>query len=373
MTTRPVLGIDARLAAETQRAGVGNFCTEILKALPGAAPDWQLRLYLDHMPDEHFPLSENVADYRVLPRRRFWTHRALGKELRRNPPTVFFSPVMQMPITCPCPSLVTVHDLAFLDYGDHFTRRQRYTARLQASHTVFSATHLCAVSQATSDDLQKHFDVSLERITVTLEGVSPRFQPVVDAARLAALREKYHLPEHFVLYVGRLQPRKNIARLIEAFGHAVTRHPELQHGLVIAGGKGWMYDEIYAAAKANTAHARIHFPGFVDEEDLPALISAADLLALVSLWEGFGLPVLEAMACGTAVLTSNTSSLPEVAGEAAALVDPYDTDAIATALGGLLADDTHRAVLAEAGRQRATQFTWEAAAARLMQAIKTIA
>ncbi len=369
MNAPPVLGIDARLANETQRAGVGNFCTEMLRALPAVAASWRLRLYLDRPPGQDFPLAPDQYEARILPPRRFWTHRALGAELRRDPPEVFYSPVMQLPVACPGPTLATVHDLAFRDFTEHFTWRQRSIAGLQARHVARHATHLCADSEATRADLHRLFQIPPDRITVTLAGVSPRFAPLRDPAALAALRAKYGLPERFVLYVGRIQPRKNIVRLLQAFEQTAARCPELPHALVIAGGKGWIYDEIYATAESSPLRDRILFPGFVAEEDLPGLMSAADLLALVSLWEGFGLPVLEAMACGTAVITSNCSSLPEVAGDAAVQVDPYAVDAIAAALRGLLMNDARRATLAAQGMDRAATFTWQAAATRLMDAV----
>jgi glycosyltransferase involved in cell wall biosynthesis len=176
-----------------------------------------------------------------------------------------------------------------------------------------------------------------------------------------------------VLYLGRIQPRKNLDRLIDAFSETAARHPELPHHLVLAGDRGWMDQPIREKARRSPAADRIHFTGFIDEEDLAALISAADALALVSLWEGFGLPIIEAMACGTAVITSDCSSLPEVAGDAALIVNPEDTGAISAALDRLLRDQSRRHELEEKGFERARAFTWEKTAQRVMDAVKRLA
>lgn len=367
-----VLGVDARLANAAEPAGVGNYCAELLRAMADRGGEFALRVYLDAPPGADFPVRASEAEVRVLPRGRFWTQRILGRELRREPPDVFFSPVMQLPWGAGCASVATVHDLAFLDYGEHFTRRARWTARLQARHAVGSARMLIADSGATRADLLRHYRVPAECVRVVYPGCARRFFARPSAGRVQALRDRLGLGNPFVLYVGRLQPRKNLARLIAAFELLCGEHPDLGHDLVIAGGKGWMYEGIFSAAARSRAAGRIRFVGFVPAEELPALYAAADALALVSLWEGFGLPVLEAMAAGTPVLTSDRSSLPEVAGDAAVLVDPEDTGAIASGLYRVLADGTLRESLVAKGRARAGTFTWERSAGQLLDAVATI-
>lgn len=366
------LGIDGRLANEPRRVGVGNFCAEVLRALPKQAGGIGLRVYLDAVPRPDFPLTADDAEICVLPQTRFWTQRVLGRELRANPPTVFLSPVLQLPMRCPCPTLATVHDLAYLDFGEQFTRRRRALARFQGRYAVWCASHLLAVSEATRQDLVKHYRIDPKRVTVTQEAASSRFMPVTQPETLGRVRAAHGLPESFVLYVGRLQPRKNLVRLIEAFSDVCKRCPDLPHHLVIAGNKGWLYEPIFDAARRSPFRERIRFLDFVPQEDLPAMMSMADVLALVSLWEGFGLPVLEAMACGTAVLTSNCSSLPEVAGDATDLVDPYDEAAIVAALERLLCDKAHRHELEQRGPVRAAQFSWEASTQNVVAAVRKV-
>jgi glycosyltransferase involved in cell wall biosynthesis len=188
---------------------------------------------------------------------------------------------------------------------------------------------------------------------------------VREPERLAAIRAKYRLgAEPFFLGIGTLQPRKNYQRLIQAFSNIKNQISNTK--LVIVGGKGWMYDDIFSQVKRLGLEDHVLFPGFVDDDDLPALYSAAEALAYPSIYEGFGLPLLEAMACGTPVVTSVTSSLPELAGDAALLVEPTDIDALATAMRRLLQDADLRRRLVAAGFEQIRKFTWEKAAAQLL-------
>jgi glycosyltransferase involved in cell wall biosynthesis len=201
-------------------------------------------------------------------------------------------------------------------------------------------------------------------------GVELRFAPVRDQAEIDRVCAKYQLPRPFILSLGTLQPRKNYERLIEAFASIVSSVP---HHLVITGGKGWMYETIFGQVKRSGLEGRVHFPGFVDDADLPALYSAADLFAYVSLYEGFGLPLLEAMACGTPVIGSNTSSLPEVIGEAGLQVDPRNVDNIAHALRQMIDQPELRTRSIGLGLEHAKLFTWDKAARELLTIYDRIA
>ncbi|MCC6143972.1 MAG: glycosyltransferase family 4 protein [Candidatus Hydrogenedentes bacterium] len=361
------LAIDGRHANAAQRAGIGNYCFEILRALPPLLGDVRLRVYLDAPPRKDFPLSSRDAELTVLPPRRLWTQRALPGALKADPPDLLFCPSLQAPLRCPCPVIVTVHDLAFLTFKDEFTWQRRTLARLQAWQAARQAAHLIADSEGTKRDLERLLRVNPEKITVAYAGAAPQY-------RSNAFETRAPSPETrpYILYVGRLQPRKNIGRLVEAFSQVVERHPELPHRLLLAGAEGWLFDQIYGAVSHASARDRIEFLGFVPEDDLPGLMREADVLALVSLWEGFGLPVVEAMACGTAVLTSNCSSLPEVAGEAALLVDPTDTSAIAAGLERLLLDVPFRRALEAAGPAQAARFSWQATARKILTAAEQV-
>jgi glycosyltransferase involved in cell wall biosynthesis len=267
------------------------------------------------------------------------------------------------------PSLLTVHDLSFLRYpqGAHPALLAWLTKAVPRS--LRRARHVLADSESTRADLIQLMGIPADQITVIGAGVDERFQPVTDLETLARARARYRLPERFILGVSTLEPRKNFTGLIAAFNQlakAVPRSPVADFHLVIAGGKGWLYEDIFAAAEASPVRERIHFPGFVDDEDLPALYSLATLFAFPSHYEGFGIPVLEAMACGTPAVCADNSSLPEVAGDAALLVEASDTDDLATAMQRLLIDTSLREELIRRGFEQTKRFTWEGAARRLL-------
>jgi glycosyltransferase involved in cell wall biosynthesis len=254
------------------------------------------------------------------------------------------------------PQVLTVHDLSFLRHPEWFRvdRAAYYSYAIRRS--VRLARRIIADSRATATDLESLLGVSPARIDVVPLGVGAEFQPAT-AERVDAVRKQYDLPEAFFLYVGTHEPRKNLARLVEAWNSIADEYPQ---DLVLAGRAGWKSAHLTAAIAASPHAARIHRPGYVPRRDLPALLSAADAFVYPSLFEGFGLPPLEAMACGTPVLTSATSSLPEVVGNAAVLVDPTDIASIADGLLRVLAEAT---ALRQHGPQRAAAFTWERCAA----------
>lgn len=372
-----IMGIDGRPANEENKAGIGNYCNELLGALLplAGAGGHSVRIYLDREPAAGFPVGADEGEICVLPPCRGWTQRRLAKELRRRPPDVFLSCGLQMPLLCSCPRVPTVLDLAYYDFGAQFPWTFRVGARMQARLAMRYAAHLIAISHATKADCTKRFRRNPADISVVHLAPSARYRPCPDpdTERIQEVRHRLDLPERYVLYVGTLQPRKNLGRLIEAFADLRQRQPQMPHHLVIAGAKGWLYDEVFEAAQRSSARDHLHFLGFVPEDDLPILMAEADLLALVSLWEGFGLPVLEAMACGTAVLTSNCSSLPEIVGDGGVQVDPYDTSAMGQALEGILLDDAFRKTLEGKALAQSKNFTWERTAATILDVLKRVA
>jgi glycosyltransferase involved in cell wall biosynthesis len=358
-----ILGIDGRLANAKRPAGAGHYCREVLRALGEMDAGLWLRVYLDDEPVPELPVRRDRI--RMLPRGPLWTHRILANELRSHPPDVFFSPLAQVPWRCPCPSLVTVLDLAAWSHPSFFPWRKRLTMKIQARHAIGAAGHLVGISEATATDLAQRFRLDPARITVVPLGCGERFFNPAPAEPGTILST---LPESYVLYLGQVQPRKNLLRLIAAFERVLKAHPDLPHHLVLAGGLGWQNEAIYRVASHSAVADRIQFLDYVPDAQVPTILAGADVLALVSLWEGFGLPALEAMAAGTAVLTSNCSSLPEVVGDAGVLVDPENEVAIADGLARLLLDDGLRAQCEQRGRERARGFTWERTARAILDA-----
>jgi glycosyltransferase involved in cell wall biosynthesis len=231
-----------------------------------------------------------------------------------------------------------------------------------------AADAVIAVSECTKRDAIRFYRIPEEKITVIYEGVNPRFRPASPEA-IAAVRARYGLPERFILYVGTIEPRKNLTTLLEAFHHLLATY-DLR--LVIVGKKGWLYERFFRRLRELGLENRVLFTGYVPDEDLPAIYSAADLFVFPSLYEGFGLPVLEAMACGTPVICSNTSSLPEVAGDAALLVDPTDARALTGAMEQVLTNERLWATLRAKGMERARGFTWEKAAYRTWEVYQQV-
>ena len=284
----------------------------------------------------------------------------MAKQLRQRKPDILHYPASFTRLMGGAPSketkvVLTVHDVSFLREPRWFRSDRSIYYRLMIRRSASRATRILADSEATGRDLQELIRIESSKIDVTPLGVDARFQPATEAD-IMRVREIYDLPETFFLYVGTLEPRKNLPRVIGAFDRIATK---CDHDLVIAGRDGWKFAGIYDAA-ANARHsARIHFIGFVDDSLLPALFSAASVFVWPSLWEGFGLPPLEAMACGTPVVTSNTSSLPEVVGDAALRVQPEDVEAISEAMRSLTDDAELCASLRQRGMERASKFTWQ--------------
>ncbi len=273
--------------------------------------------------------------------------------LRRIEADLVHGPVFIAPVIASCPAVVTIHDLSFIRFPALFRPANRLYLTVMARLSARRARRLIAVSAHTAAETTRLLGVPPERIDVVYHGVDPAFRPLPDD-EVAAFRRRLGMPEQFVLFLGTLEPRKNLIRLLEAFARICNSKIKL----VLAGGKGWLYDELFARVEALGLEDTVIFPGYVKGDDLPLWYNAATMVAYPSLYEGFGLPVLEAQACGTPVLTSNISSLPEAAGDAALMVDPYDVDGLAQGLNRLLTDSLLRRELRERGLAHARQFSW---------------
>jgi glycosyltransferase involved in cell wall biosynthesis len=262
-------------------------------------------------------------------------------------------------------TLLTVHDLSFVRAPETASPRLRAYLNQVVPRSVRRADHVLADSQATKDDLIALYGTPPEKITVLLSGVSERFVPITDPAKVSAVRARYRIGDApYLLAVGTVQPRKNYERLIRALAALPGDLEPVK--LVIVGGRGWLQESIYQAVEELKLNERVIFTGFADDADLPALYSGSRGLAYPSLYEGFGLPILEAMRCGVPVLTARTSSLVEVAGDAAILVDPASVDSIRDGLIQLLTDEAQRSQLVAAGHEQSRPFTWERAAQNLL-------
>ena len=272
-----------------------------------------------------------------------------------------------LPKSCVLVPLVT--DLAVYRLRETYQLSRVLWWRLQYWYVRRRVDLFLAISEFTKQEMVEILHVPPEKIEVVPCACSSEMKPAMDGARLAIIREKYDLPEHFVLFVGNFNPRKNLERLIRAFDRA--KEKGIPHRLVIAGEQGWKFNRD-AALRGIRYGKDICFIGYVPDEDMPALYSAADLFAFPTLYEGFGIPVLEAQACGTPVLTSNGSAMPEVCGESAIFVDPYDADSIAEGILSILSDPELAARLTEKGLQNVWRFSWAASARRLDEIVESL-
>ena len=289
-----------------------------------------------------------------------------------GPVDLFHSPNFILPPTRRAKTLLTVHDLSFLRHPQGAVPSLRKWLEKIVPRSLARADHILADSESTKQDLIEIFEITPDKITVVGAGVEERFQPITDPVVLEAVRQRYGLPSgaKFILGLGTLQPRKNFTGLIEAYNQSPVRDT---HHLVIGGGKGWLYDDIFATAQASPVADRIYLIGFVADDDLPALYSLADIFAFPSHYEGFGIPIVEAMACGTPVVCANNSCLPEVAGQAALQITATDIPALAEALHRLATKSQLREQAINQGFLQAKKFTWTAAAKRLLTVYQQVA
>ena len=358
------LGINAQLLAAGsgyRRAGVSRYLEQLLLALPGAIADaddllvWAAR----GVPSPSSTLAAGWQRTRVPANhpalRIAWEQTLLPLHARRARIDLLHGPVNVAPLLAGCPTVVTVHDLAFLRVPAGLTPRRRHYLTAVTRISVQRARRVIAVSASTKRDVVELIGVPPERVTVIPLAADERFRPL-DAGDLARFRAEHGLRRPFVLYVGTLEPRKNVPALLRAFA---TIAGELPHELILVGAEGWLTAEIHATLATLRLGDRVRLTGYGDPATLPGWYGAADLFVYPSRFEGFGLPPLEAMACGTPVIVSNAASLPEVGGDAVLTVDPDDIDGLAAAMRRVLTDPALAADLRDRGLARAATFSWD--------------
>ncbi len=374
----PTIAIDYT-PAYGQGAGIGRYVRELTSALAQQDHVTNYRLFvagatsktLVERPGDNFVWRPTRLNPRWLA--RIWHRLKLPfpVDYFTGPIDLYHATDFVLPPALPnTRTLVQVHDLSFVRVPDAAAPNLKAYLDRVVPASVRRADHVLADSHATRHDLIELYKLPPAKVTVVYGGVDERFRPI-NATTQAEVRLKYKLDNYpYVFSVGTVQPRKNYGRLIEALARLRASGKDLH--LVIAGGPGWLEDPIYQTVEANKMRPYVHFIGFVDDQDLPALYSAATCFAFPSLYEGFGFPVLEAMACQTPVVTSNISSLPEVAGDAALMVDPYDVDALAHALEQSVNNMDFRKTSIDKGLEQIKQFTWSAAAQNLLQVYEAV-
>jgi glycosyltransferase involved in cell wall biosynthesis len=359
------------------RAGLGRYAQELTRALLETTPgDETLGVFINDS-------RRRCADsgFAGLPVKRLalsnkpWRMSTLLGHFLRLPqdgwvgkPDVFLATEHLLPYFRRTRSVFTLHDLIFKFFPAAHLPLNRWFLNLMMPRFLRDADAVIAVSECTRRDAIRCYRLSAGKIHVIYEGVNARFRQVKDQASLDEVRRRYQLPARFILCVGTIEPRKNLAQLFEAFRMAQLGDMQL----VVVGRKGWLFTETFARLRALGLENRTVFTGFVPDDDLPALYSAAQVFAFPSLYEGFGLPVLEAMACATPVVCSRAASLPEVAGDAAWLVAPDDVRGWSEALSRLVLDAALRAELGQRGQRQAARFSWAQAARQTRQLYREV-
>lgn len=277
------------------------------------------------------------------------------------------------PLWCPVPVVVSVHDVSFLEHPEYFTRTRRAQLRWSVRRTVLQAAAIITGSGFSRERILAAYPVSEQKVHVVPDAASTTFRPLGRERASAAVRERFGFQFPFLLTVGDLQPRKNQIGLIAAFAQLLQAHPQLSQHLVLAGKNTWFSGRVREAARESGVGDRIHFTGFVTDDDLLQLYNACDCFVFPSYYEGFGIPILEAMACGRAVACSNTSSMPEVADGAGLLFDPYRTEEITRALRDVLLDAELRGRMERLGLQRAAHFSWQRTAELTLDVYHSVA
>jgi glycosyltransferase involved in cell wall biosynthesis len=360
------IGIDARLVFYN-RAGIGQYIIRLIEALASLEPKDDKFILLQSRKDESPIIYSNGFERKPLwtPSHNRFEQPALSFEISRLGLDLLHSPDFIPPFRRNCKSVITIHDLAFLLYP-HFLTRESARYYGQIDQAWRKTDHIIAVSEATKQDSIKMLGVPEKKISVIHEAANPIYRQVPkDEARKVA-KEKYKLDKNFILFVSTIEPRKNLPGLLQAYRRLRDEYKR-DEILVLAGSKGWLWEEVYETVDKLNLNKSVAFLGRVPSEDLVYLYNAANLFVHPSFYEGFGLPPLEAMTCGTPVIVSNTSSLPEVVGDAALMIDPHDIDGLTVAMWRVLTEEELRQDLVQKGLKRAQIFSWQEAAKKTLE------
>lgn len=367
------VGLNAQLlssARSHRAAGINWYIYNLLRHLPGADDQHRYTVFLG---DRDAAQAFRDLETRItsLPTTRpavriLWEQTLQPVQLVREGVDLLHSLAFVQPVFLPCPGIVTIYDLSFILFPERLHPLRRLYLRWGTGRSAGEARRIIAISHSTKQDIVRLLAVAEGKVDVVPCGVDKDFQPIENPQLLDDFRRKRRLPQQIMLFVGTIEPRKNLVSLLEAY--SLLRQKMQPPPLVIGGPRGWHHQEVFAAVEELDLLDSVMFPGYISREELPLWYSAAHCFVYPSLYEGFGLPPLEAMACGTPVITSNASSLPEVVGDAGMLVSPSNAEEIADAMHRLLTDDDLRLEMSEKGLSRSQEFSWRRAAQLTVEA-----
>ncbi len=371
-----IIGIDGNEANVERKVGIGEYAYQLLVEFSRMQPqDVLFQIYLKDAPRPEMPKENDHWKYIVVGPKKMWTQFGLPLSLFTHfpRPAVFFSPTHYAPRFSPIPTAISIMDVSYLHFPELFAKKDLYQLREWTKYSARGAKRIFTISEFSKNDILKQYGKTKDEVVVTYPGIKEKPTHMTELTK-KELEQKFAIRSNYILFVGTLQPRKNIERLIEAFSVLLESTPSAKDvQLVIVGKKGWLYEPILAAPLKFGVVDHVRFLEFVDDRDLPSLYAHALMFVLPSLYEGFGLPVVEAMKYGTPVITSHVSSLPEAGGDACLYVNPEDVADIAEKMRKLLESPSLRKELIKKGYEHIKKFSWEKAAKETLDVLTSLA
>jgi glycosyltransferase involved in cell wall biosynthesis len=364
-----IIGIDGNEANVERKVGIGEYAYELLKQFSKLSnQNIKFVVYLKSSPRVDMPPPSSTFRYKIVTPTKMWTQIALPISLFFGKrPDVFFTPSHYAPRVSPVKTVISVMDLSFIRFPELFAKKDLYQLKNWTAYSARNAKRILTISLSSKNDIINEYKKDAKSVVVTYPGIKPSLT-LNKNIKMNDLNKKFGINKEYILFVGTLQPRKNIAKLVEAFSKI---DKDIQ--LVIVGKKGWLYEEILSAPAKYNVEEKVKFLDFVTDEELPDLYKNALCFVLPSLYEGFGLPVLEAMKNGCPVITSNVSSLPEAGGDAAEYFDPENVDEIAKKIEKVIADKKLREEMIKKGYQQVKKFSWEKTAKDTLKVLEEVA
>ena len=372
-----IIGVDGNEANIKDKVGVNVYAFELLCSIYKLQDEWKGRykfvIYLQDQPRKDLPKETESWEYKVKPGRGLWVITRLMPELffGKPQPDVFWTPSHYLPPFSPMPKMCSIMDLGYLKFSAQFKKYDFWQLKLWTAWSLLVSKRVIAISESTLKDIVRHYPFSVRKIRVTQLGYDRgKFNLNISERNVRLIKKKYSL-KHYVLFLSTLKPSKNVVGLVEAWVKILNKYPNFK--LVIGGKKGWMYAKIFESVKKLSLEDKIIFTGFVPEAEKPALIKGAAVFIMPSFWEGFGIDVLSAMACGVPVVVSNQGSLPEVVGKSGIVVDPYDVTSMATGLDKVLSMSTSEYnKLVKKQLAHAENFSWEKTARKTLEVLEEL-
>ena len=366
--------IDGYEANVSQRLGSSQVAYELIKHFEKLDKVNDYTIILPDPPLEDMPKQREGFRYKILKPKRLWTKIALPLLLftSKIKPDIFFSPTHYIPRFSPVINVVTIFDLSFLHFPESFTQTDLWQLKMGTKYSVDNADHIITISNFSKKDISENYKVDKNNITVAYPGYDKSIFYKRSKEDSVEILKKYNIECPYIIYIGTIQPRKNLIRLMEAAARIEGLNMIIVGKSSGEGKQGWKYQETLDTPKRLGIEQRVRFLGFVPSEDMPHLISCSESLIQPSLWEGFGIPVVEAMACGVSVLVSNVSSLPEVAGKAGLIFDPYSIDQIEQALRVIISDKKLRLKYSKLGITQAKKFSYDKMARVILKSFNTL-